>query len=142
MARMYRTETGLAALENATRQYFLKYRTYPPAGEAGLRLAAGYLSRNVDYLPGGPPLDGWGRPFQFVPASQYSEPQWEAIEGPQGYYNPGSYQLFSVGADGKAGVDNATAQADNITNWDRDRSWRAAYARLQEEYRRERPHKP
>ncbi len=142
MARMYRTEAALAALEKAVRQYLLEYGAYPPAGETGLRLAVGCLSRDVDYLPGGPPLDGWGRPFRFVPASQYAEPQWEAVEGPRGYYNPDTCQLFSLGADGKAGVNDPTAQADNITNWDKDQSWRAVYTRLQEQYRLERRHKP
>ena len=52
----------------------------------------------------------------------------------RGYCAAESFQLYSVGADGIAGVDEAAKQRDNICSWDLVKSWRVVYHRLQSEY--------
>jgi hypothetical protein len=110
------------------------YGVLPPLGEAGLRAAAEHLSRNVEYLPDGPPPDAWGRAYRYVPHTAYDAPSSEALRGSNGYFDPQGFQLYSVGADGDAGRDDAAAQADNVVSWDRFRAWRETYHALQRQY--------
>ncbi|MCP4638896.1 MAG: hypothetical protein GY851_00610 [bacterium] len=137
LARMYRTEAELAALVKAVDTYRGDHGAYPPAGAEGLRAATDHLSRNVLYLPDGPPLDGWRRAYHYVPSTCYENAGSGAFRGAEGFHAPGRYQIYSVGADGQAGIDNAEARRDNVTSWDSGKSWRNTYQALQKAYDRE-----
>jgi hypothetical protein len=138
LARMYRTEVNLTALCTAVDAYFETHQAYPPAGADGLRLATDHLSRNVPYLPEGPPYDGWDQPYIYVPTTEYDRPGTGALKAAVGYPAPGTYQLYSVGADGEAGQDDTAKQLDNITSWEPGRPWRAIYQERQRAYDEER----
>jgi hypothetical protein len=131
LARMYRTEAGLALLVNALETYHAAHDAYPPAGPAGLRLATEYLSRKVNYLPGGPPADEWSRPYHYVPHTEYLETGSGAVQSAYGFFAPDSFQLYSYGADGESGLDASKGLKDNICNWNPDKSWRAVYHEYQ-----------
>jgi len=125
-ARMYRTEADLASLANAIDSYYDAKGVYPPPGEVGVVVALDHISQTVDYFPDGPPVDGWSRAFHYVPHFTYPSKDSGALKDGD-YFAPGTYQLYSLGADGDSGVTNAAAQADNITSWDEDRPWRDVY---------------
>lgn len=138
LPRMYRTEAALRALATAVEAYRDAHGAYPPGGPAGLDAAVRLLSRKVDYMPGGAPEDAWGRPFRYVPHTQYEAPDSPALRAPGGApYAPGAFQLYSDGADGDSGLANPGAQRDNITNWDAARSWRPVYRAATTPYARE-----
>jgi hypothetical protein len=126
VSRMYRTEADLRSLVTAIDTYYADKGVYPPPGEAGIAVALAHLSQSVDYFPNGAPLDGWGRAFVYVPHFAYRDADSGAIRNGD-YFAPDSYQLYSVGADGIDGVEDVDGQADNINNWDADRSWRFFY---------------
>lgn len=111
---MYRTEADLLALKKAIETYHSLNGALPPAGPQGLELAARALSRNVDYLPLGPPLDGWEQGFFYSPT-----PEQEYNETRQ------AYALYSAGMDGIPG------NQDDITNADPRRTWRTVYTKRQ-----------
>lgn len=67
-------------------------RQLPVAGEAPRNWRGPYLSQDV-------PLDPWGRPYVFVSP---------------GKVNPTSFDLYSLGRDGKAG---GTDEDADITSW-------------------------
>ena len=67
-------------------------RTLPTMGEVPRNWRGPYLMRMV-------PLDPWGRPYVFVSP---------------GRSNPGSYDLYSLGRDGREGGDGEDA---DITSW-------------------------
>jgi general secretion pathway protein G len=67
-------------------------RTPPPTGEQPRNWRGPYLSRLV-------PLDPWGRPYVYVAP---------------GHTNPNSYDLYSLGRDGKPGGEGEDA---DITSW-------------------------
>ncbi len=133
-ARMFRTEADLRALVTAIETYNDNWGVYPPPGPMGIRAATDFLSRNVAYLPGGPPFDAWGHPYQYVPATAYGEPGSGALRGEDDYYAPGTYQLYSPGMDGDPGLAETLKQRDNITSWEATRPWRAVYAQRQKKY--------
>ncbi len=126
VARMYRTEADLATLANAIDAYFEAKGVYPPPGDVGLAVALDYISQTVDYFPNGPPLDGWGRAFHYVPNFAYPLKDSGALRD-EAYFAPDAYQLYSFGADGDPGKTNRAARADNITSWESDRPWRSVY---------------
>ena len=135
LARMYRTEADLAGLVKAVDAYFRDHGQYPPAGPEGLRLATDHLSRKANYFPHGPTPDAWGRPYHYVPHTAYdADPA--ALRDQRGYGAPDSYQLYSMGADGDAGVDDPEKQGDNICSWEEGRSWRAAYRARNKDFMR------
>jgi hypothetical protein len=121
IARMYRTEADLASLANAIDSYYDAKGVYPPPGDVGLAVALEHISQTVDYFPGGPPFDGWGRGFHYVPHSAYATRDSGALMDGE-YFAPDSYQLYSSGADG-----DAMTLEDNITSWNTDQPWRAVY---------------
>ncbi len=126
VARMYQTEADLASLANAIDAYHDAKGVYPPSGEVGLAVALDHISQTVDYFPDGAPLDGWGRAFHYVPHFAYPSKDSGALRG-EIYFAPDTYQLYSLGEDGDSGKADRAAQADNITSWDRERSWRNVY---------------
>jgi len=134
LARMYRTEADLSALTKAVDSYFESHGSYPPGGLDGLRLATDHLSRNVAYFPYGPPNDSWSRSFTYVPHNEYQAPESQALQRDGVFFAPETYQLYSAGADGVAGVDDPAGQADNIVSWDTAKSWRAKYRDLNKRY--------
>ncbi|MBN2312242.1 MAG: hypothetical protein JXR94_24900, partial [Candidatus Hydrogenedentes bacterium] len=110
---------------------------YPPAGPDGLRLATDSLSRGAPYLPEGPPNDAWGRPFHYVPHTEYGRPGSGAMCADDGtFYAPTAFQVYSLGGDGRAGVDNPGERQDNISNWEPARPWRAVYRQRQQAFRK------
>lgn len=121
-------------LSAALDTYRAYHGTYPPAGASGLRLATDFLSTQEDYLPMGPPPDGWARPYIYVPSSAYDSPDSMALEHDGEPYAQGAFQLYSVGADGDAGVEGGEARLDNITHWDQEKSWRTSYRQLQADF--------
>jgi len=109
LARMYRTEADLAALAKAVDAYRAAYGAYPDAGQEGLRKACAALSEIANYLPDGPPLDGWNRPFHYAPVAEQD-----------------AYRLHSAGAlDSESGF---------IVHGDPEKSWRPHYRALQREF--------
>lgn len=133
-ARMFRTEAELRALMTAIETYQAEYGIYPPPGAEGLELAMAYLSRNVQYHAGGTPVDGWGHAFHYVPADAYEEVGSAALTGDDGFFATDTYQLYSPGMDNDPGFEETLKQRDNITSWDRDRSWRALYSERQKKF--------
>ena len=75
-----------------TDQGLAALRTQPATGDAPRDWRGPYLSRVV-------PLDPWGRPYVYIAP---------------GTANPQSYDLYSLGRDGKAGGDGEDA---DITSW-------------------------
>ncbi len=138
LARMYRTEADLAALAKAVAMYAEAHSVYPPPGQVGLRLATDYVSRDTAYFPDGPPPDGWERPYRYVPSSEYAAKNSGACRVEGEFAAPGAFQLYSLGADGVAGLDDAAQQADNITSWDPSKAWRAIYHEQEVAFRRKR----
>ena len=135
LARMFRTEAELRVLVKAVDTYHQTYGAYPPPGSEGLLKAVAHLDRNVNYLPSGPPTDGWDRPFHYVPGDRYNEPGSDTLRDTTLYpYSPDTYQIYSLGADGKAGTGESSEQRDNITNWDDMRPWRTIYRELNRTY--------
>jgi hypothetical protein len=133
-AAMYRTEANLVAIESAIRAYTDRYEALPPSGNRGLELAVEELNRDVVFYPEGVPLDGWSQDYIYVNADDYESEGSLAIRdaGSDLYHNPGGYQLYSVGSDGKRGPEDGPMAGDrlnddNINNWDGKRSWRAVY---------------
>ena len=114
MAKMYRTEAGLAALGRAIEAYRLTYGADPPEGIEGLEKSIEVLSRTARYFPDGPPHDGWGREFVYTPG----------LKG-------GFIQLFSMGQDGETGEG---AIADDIQHTHPPRPWRKVYKGRQKAY--------
>jgi hypothetical protein len=136
LAPMYRTEANLTAITSAIRAYSDRYGAIPPTGMEGLQLAIEELNREVTFYPEGVPKDGWCRDYVYVNSDDYENDDSMAIKdaGSELYHNPGGYQLYSVGQDGKrSGEDGPMAgdrlNEDNIHNWDRNQSWRTVYAR-------------
>ncbi len=127
LARMYRTEADLALLVTAVESYFNAHRRYPPAGPEGLRIATDHLSKTVDYLPDGPPLDAWGQPYCYAPHTAYRKTGAGALRGDDGYYAAETYQIYSLGADRDPGIDDPVKRQDNISSWDASKSWRTVY---------------
>ncbi|MBI5095780.1 MAG: type II secretion system protein GspG [Candidatus Hydrogenedentes bacterium] len=134
LARMYRTEADLAVLVKALDTYHAARGVYPPGGAGGLRMATDFLSRTGHYLPEGPPTDGWDRPFVYVPGDAYAAPESQALHRAEVYYAPHTYQVYSLGADGAAGIGDVAQQQDNITSWDSAKPWRSTYQRLNADY--------
>ena len=134
LAPMYRTEANLTAITSAIRAYSDRYGAIPPSGMKGLQLAIDELNREVVFYPEGVPKDGWGRDYVYVNSDDYDNSLAIKDAGSELYHNPGRYQLYSVGQDGKrSGEDGPMAgdrlNEDNIHNWDRNQSWRTVYAR-------------
>ena len=127
LARMYRTEADIAFLKKAVENYHALKGVYPPAGPEGLLEATRLLSAKANYLPDGPPPDGWGRPYRYVPHAQYGEPQWQAIRCGDACCAPDTYQIYSEGADGDPGIDDPAKRQDDICSWDESKAWRTAY---------------
>lgn len=138
LARMYRTEADLWMLRHAIEQYHEKNGVYPPSGREGLEKAIETFGQGADYLPGGPPPDAWGRPFHYAPHTAYGEDGVEVFQTEKRYEAPETFQLFSPGASGEPGFDDAEARRDTITSWEPDRPWRGAYRRLNEAFMEER----
>ena len=134
LARMYRCEADLAFLAKAVDHYHEVHGTYPPAGTEGLAEATRLLSAKANYLPDGPPLDAWDHPYHYVPHTQYDDPQWQALRCGETFCAPGTYQLYSDGGDGDAGMGDAAKQADNICNWDAAKTWRTVYREANKAY--------
>lgn len=135
-AAMYRTEANLVAIESAIRAYTDTHEVLPPSGQEGLGLAVEELNREVTFYPEGVPKDGWGTDYIYVNAEDYASERSLAIRdaGSGLYHNPGRYQLYSAGSDGKRGPEDGPMAGDrlnddNINNWDRKRSWRIVYRR-------------
>jgi type II secretory pathway pseudopilin PulG len=133
-AAMYRTEANLVAIESAIRAYTDAYEALPPSGQRGLELAVEQLNRDVVFYPEGVPKDGWDQDYIYVNADDYENEESLAIRdaGSDLYHNPGGYQLYSVGSDGKRGPEDGPMAGDrlnddNINNWDNKRSWRTVY---------------
>jgi len=76
----------------STEQGLEALRTPPAVGEAARNWRGPYLSRVL-------PLDPWGRPYVYVSPGQV---------------NPQSFDLYSLGRDGRAGGDGEDA---DITSW-------------------------
>jgi len=122
LARMYRCEADLAFLIKAVDHYRELKGAYPPAGAGGLAEATRLLSSKANYLPDGPPPDAWGHPYHYVPHTQYDQSQWLAQRCGEGFCAPGTYQIYSGGADG-----DPAKQDDNICSWDSSKAWRIVY---------------
>ena len=104
-------------LRNALEHYRSEYGMYPQPGPDGLAAATESLSGTGNYLPGGPPLDGWGRGYIYLP------------EG-------GGVRVYSLGADGVAGTIGAPDRLDDIDPDTTNRSYRDRYRSLQREFMR------
>ncbi len=136
LARMYRTEADLASLVKVVELYRQDCGAYPPAGVTGLVLATKAVSRRVDYFPGGPPPDGWERPFCYVPAAQYEEAGTGALGNGGLYFAPDTFQIYSMGEDGDAGIDDPVRREDNIVSWESRKPWRTVYGQRNAAYKK------
>lgn len=103
-ARVTKVKADLQSLEGALNLYKLDNFQYPST-EQGLRALAerpGLPPEPRNWRDGGYiprlPLDPWGNPYQYLNPGEH-----------------GAIDLFSLGADGKAGGDGADA---DIGNWD------------------------
>ncbi len=141
IARMYRSEADLRSLVTALDAYLDAHGSLPPAGQDGLKMATDLLSEKGHYMPGGPPADGWGRAFTYIPSEQYSESDSAALKIDGKFFAPDSYQVYSRGEDGDHGIAGSDGAKDNINNWDTEKKWRDHYRSLNERFmsdRRER----
>jgi hypothetical protein len=134
MSQMYRTEAELRELQTAVETYYIDKAAYPPPGQEGLAKAVAHLSRNVDYMPLGPTVDAWGQPFVYVPHTHYEDPESGAIRDGEAFGAPDTFQLYSVGYDGDAGLEDAEKRGDNVKNWGKKHEWRPHYMVYQMEY--------
>lgn len=134
IARMYRTEADLTMLSMAIEFYHAEWEVYPPAGDAGLDLAAAVISQQAIYLPSGPPPDGWARSFVYVPHDAYANSDSGALSQDDAYFAPETFQLYSLGVDGLSGAQDWANYQDNILSWDTTKSWRALYEQLQQSF--------
>ena len=133
-AAMYRTEANLTAIESAIRAYSDAHDAVPPSGMKGLQLAIDELNREVTFYPEGVPKDGWGRDYLYVNSDDYRSENSMAIKDARSelYHNPGGYQLYSAGQDGKRSAEDGPMAGDrlnedNVNNWDTRQSWRTVY---------------
>ena len=133
-ARMSRTEAALTLLKTAIDTYKTDLGVYPPAGQPGLRMATKHLSRNVNYITDEESLDGWDQPFIYVPSAEYATKGLGALEVSGKFFAPDTYQLYSIGMDGDAGIDATDKRADNITSWESDHPWSKTYQRRHQDY--------
>jgi len=138
---MFRTEAQMQSLLTAIDKYENMYGRYPVSGGEGIEAAVDALNTTVTYLTE-IPRDAWGRPFVYVRADDYSTDSLGGVHDPGTgeFFNPDSYQLYSLGMDGAReretdSTDPFSPNLDNINNWDRKRSWRKVYHRLQQEYK-------
>ena len=138
MARAYRTEATLASLAKAVDTYHERHKTYPPAGQVGLRMATRELSGEANYMPGEPALDAWGMPFQYIPYYDYEAPGVPSVHQHGLYFAPGAYQLYSLGADMKSSREGAGYGRDDVVSWDTNKPWRETYKEQQQTYMQER----
>lgn len=136
LARMYRTEADLSLLAGAVEQYREHHGAYPPPGSEGLSRAAEFLSGSLNFLPGGPPPDGWGRAFHYVGHEAYGVEASPALTAGGAPFAAGGFQLYSLGADGKAGLEDPADRRDNICSWETSKPWRKTYKELQKAYGR------
>jgi len=142
MPMMYRTEAQIQSLVSAIEEYHKIHGEYPPSGIEGQRAAVDALNATVVYLTE-LPRDAWTRHFVYVHAGDYGDESGNAIRDKTSgeFYNPLTYQLYSLGMDGVRARDDDPAgprspNRDNINNWDRTRSWHKTYRDRQREYRR------
>ena len=84
------------SLEKALDQYRLDTRHYPQALEALTAKPESEANWSGPYMKKSVPNDPWGRPYVY--------------ECP-GKHNPSSYDVMSMGADGRVGGD------DDVSNW-------------------------
>jgi len=138
LARMYRTEADLTALATVIRMYHNAHGVYPPGGPPGFQAAIRDISKSTQYFPDGAPPDAWGHPYRYIPNSEYEGVGSGALRASdRGYFAPDTFQLYSTGMDGQAGVDEPEARRDNITSWDESRPWRRLYGERQRTYARD-----
>ncbi|MCC6793773.1 MAG: type II secretion system protein GspG [Candidatus Hydrogenedentes bacterium] len=133
-ARMSRTEAELTLLKTALDTYKTDHGVYPPAGQSGLRMATKHLSRNVNYITEEETRDGWDQPFVYAPSAAYATEGSGALEVDGKHFAPDTYQLYSIGMDGDAGLNATDKRADNITSWEPDHPWRKTYQRRHQDY--------
>lgn len=133
-ARMSRTEAELTLLRTALDTYKTDLGVYPPSGQSGLRMATKHLSRNVNYITEEEARDGWDQPFVYVLSADYAKENSGALENDGKYFAPESYQLYSIGMDGDAGINATDKRADNITSWEVDHPWQKTYQRRHQDY--------
>ena len=100
----------------------------------GLQLAIDELNREVTFYPEGVPKDGWGRDYVYVNSDDYRSENSMAIKDARSelYHNPGRYQLYSAGQDGKRSAEDGPMAGDrlnedNVNNWDTRQPWRTVY---------------
>jgi len=138
LARMYRTEADLTSLVKAVETYHALYGVYPPGGRDGLQKACAALSRRANYLPDGPPPDGWNRPFRYVPSTEYDFPGSPTVRQDGQPYAPGAYQIYSMGSTAGPDSNAPDTRRGFITSWDKEKTWRPSYNELQKQYLLER----
>jgi len=138
---MYRTEAQMQSLVSAIEKHHKMHGEYPPSGIEGQQAAVDALNATVLYLTE-LPRDAWNRHFVYVRADDYNVDSLGAVRNrsTETFYNPGTYQLYSLGMDGgwvrdDDPADPQSPNRDNVNNWDRARSWRGAYRERQREYR-------
>jgi len=137
---MFRTEAQMQAILSAIEKYHEMNGVYPPSGIDGQKAAVAALNSTVLYLTE-LPQDAWNRHFVYVRASDYDKATSGAIKNSVTgqFYNPDTYQLYSLGMDGKQSRDDEPADldstnADNVNNWDSHRTWRKVYRARQKTY--------
>jgi hypothetical protein len=130
LARMYQTETTLRQAVAALEHYRARHGVYPPPGWGGLRAAW----RSADGLTRPEPTDAWQQPLVYIPHEAYDTPVFPVLECDGAPCAPGTFQLYSVGADGDAGLHDPERRADNITSWDAVPTWREHYQALHEAF--------
>jgi len=137
---MYRTEAQMQSLVSAIEKHHNMHGEYPPSGIEGQQAAVDTLNATVVYLTE-LPRDAWNRHFVYVRADDYNVDSRRAVRDSRSatFYNPGTYQLYSLGMDGgwvrdDNRADSRSPNRDNVNNWDRARSWRRTYRERQREY--------
>jgi len=140
---MYRTEAQMQSLVSAIEKHHKMHGEYPPSGIEGQQTAVDTLNATVVYLTE-LPRDAWSRHFIYVRADDYNVDSYRAVRdnSSETFYNPDTYQLYSLGMDGgwvrdDNPADPRSPNRDNVNNWDQDRSWRETYWERQREYQAE-----
>jgi type II secretion system (T2SS) protein G len=134
----YETRAMLMGMEMALEDYKNDMGEYPGGDFTAMIRAltdpdAGWKRASEVWSPNRkmPPSDAWGMPFYYTRHDQYPERGVERTLGEGRFYNPGRYQLYSMGPNMKTWPNTvadgghprlAGTEPDDIRNWHQETS--------------------
>jgi len=102
-AKHAKAVADIATLKSAIDMYYLHNKSYPPTLEALRTKPSEDLPKwDGPYIEKPVPDDPWGQPYNY---------------NPQGEHNTDSFDLYTLGRDGKEGGEKSDA---DVNNWEQD----------------------